>query len=120
MKRETMFGDVINIVLAAWLFLSPWIVGFAGVTAAGWTAWLTAIAIGIFAIAALTALAEWEEWINLVLGLWLLVSPWVLGISGQYGPTLTLCLTGIAVSVVAAIEIWVMHRNPPQVTTMQN
>jgi hypothetical protein len=29
----------------------------------------------IFAIVALTALRPWQEWVNLVLGAWLLVSP---------------------------------------------
>ena len=71
MKRNEAFADVINLILAAWLFLSPWIVGFSGVMPAAWVAWLTGIAIGVFAIAALSAFAEWEEWINLILGLWL-------------------------------------------------
>ncbi len=56
MKRETMVGDVVNLILAIWLFLSPWLVGFSGLMPAAWAAWLTAIAVAIFAIAALSAL----------------------------------------------------------------
>ena len=60
-KRETI-ADVINLVLGAWLFLTPWIFGFVPNTAANWNAWLSGVAIGVVALAALLAFAEWEEW----------------------------------------------------------
>lgn len=37
--------------------------------------------IAILAAAALIAFQPWEEWVNLVLGAWLLISPWFLGFS---------------------------------------
>ena len=82
-KRETL-ADVINLVLGAWLFLTPWIFGFAPNTAASWNAWLSGVAIGVVALAALLAFAEWEEWINLLLGVWVAVSGWqcLHGLSG--------------------------------------
>lgn len=115
MKRDIGFADVINLMLAVWLFLSPWLAGFTGVTVAAATAWLTAIAIAIVAIAALARLAEWEEWINLVLGIWLLVSPWVIGVASIQGAMMSLLLTGVAVAALAALEIWMLHR-PPRLT----
>jgi len=30
----------LNVILGAWLFLSPWILGFAGTSAAAWSAWI--------------------------------------------------------------------------------
>lgn len=116
MKKDIGFADVINLILAIWLFLSPWIVGFAGLMPAAWTAWLTAIAIAIFAIAALAAFAEWEEWINLILGLWLAVSPWAVRVASNHATTMVLSLTGIAVAVLAALELWMLHRTPPRLT----
>ncbi len=116
MKKEVGFADVINLILAIWLFLSPWIVGFTGLMPAAWTAWLTAIAIAIFAIAALAAFAEWEEWINLVLGLWLVVSPWAVHVASNHAATMVLSLTGVAVAVLAALELWMLHRTPPRLT----
>jgi hypothetical protein len=117
MKRNQAIGDVVNLILAVWLFLSPWIVGFAGLMPAAWTAWLSAIAIAIFAIAALSAFAEWEEWINLILGIWVLVSPWVVRVSAERTPTVVFFITGLLVAVVAAIELWMQHRAPPRMTT---
>jgi uncharacterized membrane-anchored protein len=116
MKRNPMIGDVINLVLAIWLFLSPWIVGFAGIVPAAWTAWLSAIAIAIISIAALARLAEWEEWINLILGVWVLISPWVVHVSHQQNPTVVLFFTGLIVAIIAAIELWMLYQTPPRVT----
>lgn len=116
MKRNQAIGDVINLILAVWLFLSPWIVGFAGLVPAAWTAWLSAIAVFIFAVAALLAFAEWEEWINLIVGVWVLISPWVVHFSDRQKPTVTLLVTGVAIALIAAIELWLVHRTPPRVT----
>lgn len=117
MKRNQAVGDVLNLILAIWLFLSPWIVGFTTLTPAAWTAWLSAIAIAVFAIAALSAFAEWEEWINLILGIWVLISPWVVRIAANEAPKVVLFLTGLAVAIIAAVELWIMHRVPPRATT---
>ena len=114
--RDIGFADVINLMLAVWLFLSPWIAGFADKVVAASTAWLTAIVIAVVAIAALARLAEWEEWINLALGIWLLVSPWVIGVASIQGAMMSLLLTGIAVAALAALEIWMLHRPPPRLT----
>jgi hypothetical protein len=67
--------DVANLILGAFLFLSPWIFGFGG-TAAG-NANIAGIVIAALAIAALAAFAVWEEWLNLIVGLWLIASPWL-------------------------------------------
>jgi SPW repeat-containing protein len=117
MKRNQAIGDVLNLILAVWLFLSPWIVGFAGLMPAAWTAWLSAIAIAIFAIAALSAFAEWEEWINLILGVWVLISPWIVRVSAERNPTVVLFLTGLVVAIIAAVELWMQHRAPSRMTT---
>jgi hypothetical protein len=116
MKRYQRTPDILNLILGIWLFLSPWIVGFVGTVAAAWVAWLSAIAIAIISIAALSAFAEWEEWINLLLGIWVLVSPWVLRLTSQHTPTMVLFFTGLVVAIIAAIDLWMLHRTPPQVT----
>lgn len=65
-------------VLAACLFVSPWVFGFAGEPMPAWNAWIVGIALGVLAVAALSAFADWKEWVSLVLGLWLVAAPWVL------------------------------------------
>jgi hypothetical protein len=107
--------DVANLILGAVLFVSPWMFAFsAGAVSAN--ANVAGIAIAILAIAALAAFAVWEEWLNLIVGLWTLVSPWVLGFQGTTAMTVHVVI-GAAVAVLAAIELWIMSQHPPRLTT---
>ena len=84
--------DVANLILGAFLFFSPWIFGFdAGKVSQN--AYIAGIVIAVLAIAALAAFAVWEEWLNLIVGLWVLVSPWVLGFQGTMTATKSSTLT---------------------------
>src|ERR1700704_4992747 len=107
--------DVANLILGAILFLSPWLFGFDPGRASE-NANIAGIVIAALAIAALAAFAIWEEWLNLIVGLWTLVSPWILGFQGT--PAMTVhVLIGAAVAILAAIELWIMSQNPPRLTT---
>src|SRR5258708_20805837 len=97
--------DVANLILGAFLFVSPWIFGFSGSTAAV-NANIVGVIIAVLAIAALAAFAIWEEWLNLIVGLWTLVSPWVLGFQATTKATTVSVLVGLLVAVLAAGEIW--------------
>ena len=108
--------DVANLILGAFLFISPWIFGFSD-SHAGANANIAGIVIVALAIAALSAFAVWEEWLNLIVGLWTLVSPWVLGFQG-ITKAMTVCVVvGILVAILAAIEIWMTSQTPPRLTT---
>lgn len=106
--------DVANLILGAILFFSPWIFGFdAG--KASQNAYIAGIVIAVLAIAALAAFAIWEEWLNLIVGLWTLVSPWLLGFQGTKAMTVSVII-GAAVAILAAIELWIITQNPPRLT----
>ena len=107
--------DVANLILGAILFFSPWMFGFDAGRASE-NAHIAGIVIAVLAIAALAAFATWEEWLNLIVGLWTLVSPWVLGFQGTRAMTVSVVI-GIAVAVLGAIELWIMSQNPPRLTT---
>ena len=71
--------------------------------------------IAVISIAALTAFAVWEEWLNLIVGLWVLVSPWVLHFQGTTAMTFHVVI-GIIVAALAAFELWLLYQNPTQLT----
>lgn len=107
--------DVANLILGAILCFSPWIFGFdAGKISQN--AYIAGIVIAVLAIGALAAFAVWEEWLNLIVGLWVLVSPWVLSFHGTTRPMAVHVVIGIAVAVLAAIEIWMTSQVPPRLT----
>jgi SPW repeat len=108
------FCDVANLILGAILFFSPWMFGFdAGKISEN--ANIAGLVIAVLAIAALAAFAVWEEWLNLIVGLWVLVSPWVLGFQGTSAMTVHVII-GAAVAILAAIELWLLSQNPPRLT----
>jgi hypothetical protein len=105
--------DAANLVLGAVLFFSPWMFAFEAGRASE-NAMIAGIVIAALAIAALAAFAVWEEWLNLIVGLWTLVSPWVFGFQGTTAMTVHVVI-GAAVAILAAIELWMV--SPPRLTT---
>ena len=75
-----------------------------------WSARIVGVVITILAIAALLKYAEWEEWLILAAGAWLVVSPWALGFSRSATPTAVHLIVGALVLVVAAWELWDFRR----------
>jgi SPW repeat-containing protein len=96
--------DGVNIALGFWLAASPWIFGpakGAGLDAA-WNACLLGAAMMLFAGIALYVPKAWEEWVVMVLGLWVFFSPWVIGFSGQRAATLNAVVVGLLAILFAA------------------
>jgi hypothetical protein len=104
--------DWINLVLAICLFISPWVVGYVAEPTPAWNAWIVAVLLGALAVGTLTMFAEWEEWANLLLGVWLVVSPWILGFAANANVTWTQMIFGV---LVAAASVWAVwgHRHGP-------
>jgi hypothetical protein len=104
--------DVLNLILGVILFFSPWLFAFAS-GAQSTDAIVCGIIIVLLSIAALSAYAVWEEWLNLIVGLWLIISPWVLGFAHTTAMSVAVVI-GIVVAVLAAIELWLMSQTPPR------
>lgn len=77
--KSARWQDVVNCVLGVWLFLSPWILGFADVGLAATNAWIFGVIVAALALLAIFAYRQWEEWLAAAIGVWLFISPWVLG-----------------------------------------
>jgi hypothetical protein len=106
----------LNLVLAVILFVSPWVLGFAGETAAAWTAWGTGIVIGALAVAAIMRFQEWEAWASLVLGLWLAISPWLVGFADVLAARWTDVVLGLLSAAIAAWEVWFVRSHKSATT----
>jgi hypothetical protein len=68
------FCDVVNLFLGTILFFSPWLFSLSLGTPRQ-TAAIAGLLIAVLSIAALTAFAVWEEWLNLIAGLSVVASP---------------------------------------------
>ena len=102
-----------NLVVAVWLFISPWVLKFANAAPpsggaapdnnASWNAWILGVIIAAVAIAAIVRLAPWQEWVNLILGVWLFIAPWALGFVGRMNAAWDHWIVGV---LVALLAIW--------------
>ncbi len=81
--------DSANLILAIWLFISPWVLQFAGGAGgsspvAAWNAWVLGVIVFLVALTAMgRRFARGQEWYNLVLGIWIFIAPWVLGFAAR-------------------------------------
>jgi hypothetical protein len=70
----------INVLLGIWVIISPLVLGFSQHPAAMWNNVATGGAVGILAlIRTSTPQQPGWSWTNVVLGLWLIISPFALG-----------------------------------------
>jgi SPW repeat len=97
--------DVVNLFLGTILFFSPWLFSLSLGTPRQTDA-IAGLLIAVLSIAALTAFAIWEEWLNLIAGLWLIASPWVLGFQDSDAMTVHVVI-GAVVAALAAFEAWI-------------
>jgi len=82
--RGKRWQDWLALALGLWLLISPWLLGFSDVGVAAWNAVLVGVGIALFAAAALAKPADWQEWVALAFGVWLVISPWLLGFGEQH------------------------------------
>jgi uncharacterized membrane protein HdeD (DUF308 family) len=101
--------DWLNLICGALLFISPWVLGFAGHMAAAWTAWIGGVVIGVMAIAALVQFAEWEDWVALIAGVLMVIAPWVMGFAAMTYAVWTFVVLGLSVAIASVSEIWMVH-----------
>lgn len=101
--------DLGNIFLGAWLFVSPWVLDyFIGMPAAAKNSFSLGLTIVIFAAVAVYIPQIWEEWINMALGVWTIISPWVLGFDVERDIAANDVIVGV---MVTALATWAMLRD---------
>jgi hypothetical protein len=103
--------DWLDLGLGVVVFLSPWALGYAGsdqpgAAGASWSAWLTGPVIAATSLASLIRFDDWAEWVNVLLGVWLIVAAWVLGFTGIATATASHIILGALVAALAAWELW--------------
>lgn len=114
--QSNTWEDWTNLVLGLWLVASPWVLQFSTASAATWNAWISGSIIAVLAAAALYQVQKWEEWTNAVIGIWLVVSPWVLGFSSDPVTTWNAAIIGLLVLCVAGWKLYAL----PAETRMQH
>jgi hypothetical protein len=98
--------------LGLWLLLSPWALFFDNEPRALENALAVGVLVIIAEIVELSVFRDWEEWINVVLGAWLAVSPWTLAIANG-AARWNFLIVGTLVIALALYEIREMQAAAP-------
>lgn len=113
--EQRHWQDWLSLFIGFWLVASPFVFPVeapgAALGGADWNFYLTGFAAIVFAAAALAYYEVWEDWANVVIGLWLIGSPWVLGFAGSSAATWSAILAGVALVGVAS---WSLSTEPPE------
>jgi hypothetical protein len=97
-------ASVLNVLAGIWLIISPWVLSFSTLPVAVWNMVLVGIAVLILAAIRLgTTQTTGLSWVNFILGLWLIISPFVLNFRDASTPMGNAIFLGI---LVGCFSLW--------------
>jgi hypothetical protein len=105
--RKESILDIYNLLLALFLLATPWLFAYRNGEATI-DVWVSSAAVAVVSVLALIAFSSWEEWLNLLLGAWLIISPWVIGFTHTRAMHWSIAI-GMAVTFFAAIELFLIY-----------
>jgi hypothetical protein len=108
--RRASVLELYNLSFGLFLLISPWLFAYAS-EGARIDLRMSGAVIAAMSIAAAVAFSNWEEWLNLLVGLWLIASPWVLGFVHTRAMHISIGL-GTMVAFIAALELWLANYEP--------
>lgn len=102
---QQRWQDWVGLVLGILMVLSPFALGFTGQAAA--SAWVLGVAtIVLFAVGLFKPEYQWEEWVNLALGVLLILSPFALAFTPVLAAAYSHWILGVLIGLDA---IWALY-----------
>jgi hypothetical protein len=111
-----MILSAVNFVAGIVLAFSPWFLSYVATTSAAWDAWVAGAVLIAIALAAIYVHHPSEEWVSMIVGLWSVVSPWVLGFAALSAAVAVHVLAGITVAAISAIILWFGNNRPMSIS----
>jgi hypothetical protein len=104
-SEATRVASTLNVLAGIWLIISPFALGFTPLPAALWNTLIVGIVVVVFAgiRAGNPALYPALSWLNLLLGVWLIISPFLLRYAADHTPLGNNVILGI---IVGVLGIW--------------
>jgi hypothetical protein len=105
MKRTMHWQDGVNAGLGAWLIIAPWVLDFQHVTIATTTTMALGALLLACSIEAIAVPDAWEEWLDVAIGIALMLAPALLGFDALPLALVNAMVTGALVVILA---LWVL------------
>jgi 4-amino-4-deoxy-L-arabinose transferase-like glycosyltransferase len=97
------------LLLAVWLFVSPWVMGYPSGSAPAINAFIAGAIMAALAAFDLYKTYVWAVLLNIVVGAWVAVSPWLVDVVTDRAMSTSMLLVGIATIVLG---LWEMRTDP--------
>lgn len=101
--------DQLILVLGLWLIVSPWAFSYPSGSTQMVNAVVSGLIIAVLAAFDLYKTYFWAVVVNLLVGVWVVISPWVLKLADQRVVMWNELIVGIAVAVLA---LWELRTDP--------
>lgn len=101
--------DQLMVLIGVWLFVSPWVLGYPPDSTPAVNAYVAGAIIAVLAAFDLLKTYVWAVLLNIVVGVWVAVSPWLVDTVRDPGMTWSLVLAGIATIVLG---VWELRSDP--------
>lgn len=105
MNQIKHWQDGVTLLVGIWVATSAWVLGYGDVDMAMFNGVVIGVALIAAAAGAILLPRAWEEWTELVLGLWLAVSPWLLGYADTIAARNNAVISGL---LVLGLAFWVL------------
>lgn len=102
MITHERWQDWLTLLIGIWIFITPWIFGFAR-TDFAWSPFIMGALVFIFSIWAVVNRRIVAEGINLIIAIWIFISPWILGFSHTPNAAWIMFIFG---AILIIVEIW--------------
>lgn len=99
--QNQRWQDWVTLVLGLWLIIAP-LIAFGDSTATGAiNSYIVGVIVAALSVWALAQPRSWAEWINLAVGLWLIISPFTLGFANNTALMWNHIIVGVLVGASA-------------------
>lgn len=114
--RRTASGvSGLNLLAGIWLLVSAFVLSFSNLPDARWNNVAVGIAVAIIAMVRMGASNQigWS-WLNAALGIWALVSPWVMGFAGNVTLMWNNVITGAVIAIIGLSSAFTGYSTVPE------
>ena len=106
---STRWQDQLMVVIGVWLFISPWALGYPDDSPPAINVFIAGAVIALSAAFDLVNTYVWAVLLNIVVGVWVAASSWLVGVVRDPAMTWSLVLAGIATVVLG---VWELRSDP--------
>ena len=107
--KARRWQDQLILLLGFWLIATPWIYAYPQGSSQMSNAIISGIVIAVLAAFDLYKTCFWAVGVNLLLGIWVAISPWVLQVADRRTVVWNELIVGVAVLVLA---LWELRTDP--------